>query len=177
MNVTVYLGAYPGNDAKYSDAAYAFGKWLGEKGHNLVYGGSRSGLMGVLADSVLANGGTVTGIELRFFYDQGIHHDALTVFELTDTMQERKRRMLELGDIYIAFPGGTGTLEEISEAITRLRLGTSEKACVFFNLDGYYDLLRAQLEVMKKEGFLTAESVERVYFADTLSDIEALIGG
>ena len=115
MNITVYLGANEGSDPALKQAVEELGRWIGESGNALVYGGSRSGLMGRLAHSVLTAGGEVTGVEPQFFIDSEVQYDGLTRLIITQDMTERKTRMIELGDAFIAFPGGTGTLEEIAE--------------------------------------------------------------
>ncbi len=115
MNITVYLGSNEGNDPSLKEAVRALGAWIGNAGHALVYGGSKSGLMGELAESVLNAGGKVTGVEPQFFIDAGLEYDAITTLIVTKDMAERKAKMIELGDAFIAFPGGTGTLEEVSE--------------------------------------------------------------
>ena len=114
MKITVYLGASEGNDPALKTAVQELGRWIGQSGNALVYGGSRSGLMGLLADSVLAAGGQVTGVEPRFFVEQELQHNGLTELIVTENMAQRKAKMIELGDAFVAFPGGTGTLEEIA---------------------------------------------------------------
>ena len=106
MNITVYLGANAGNDPALRDAVRALGRWIGESGNALVYGGSKNGLMGALAESVLAAGGRATGVEPQVFVDQGFLYDELTELIVTRDFPERKAKMLELGDAFIAFPGG-----------------------------------------------------------------------
>ena len=115
MNITVYLGASSGNDPTLETSVRALGRLIGKSGNALVYGGSKSGLMGALAESVLRAGGEVTGVEPQFFIDKGYEYDEITTLIVTRDMAERKTKMIELGDAFIAFPGGTGTLEEISE--------------------------------------------------------------
>ena len=115
MNITVYLGASAGNDPAFLPAVQELGNWIGANGHALVYGGSKSGLMGALADSVLEAGGHVTGVEPSFFIEAEFQHDGIDDLIVTSDMAERKAKMIELGDAFIAFPGGTGTLEEIDE--------------------------------------------------------------
>ncbi len=127
MNITVYLGANLGNDPALPQAVQQLGRWIGESGNALVYGGSKSGLMGLLADSVLAAGGRVTGVEPKCFLDAELQHEGLTELIVTEDIPARKTRMIELGDAFIAFPGGTGTLEEITEVISKLSLGTAER--------------------------------------------------
>ena len=123
MNITVYLGANLGTDPALPQAVQQLGRWIGESGNALVYGGSKSGLMGLLADSVLAAGGRVTGVEPKCFLDAELQHEGLTELIVTEDISARKTKMIELGDAFIAFPGGTGTLEEITEVISKLSLG------------------------------------------------------
>ena len=127
MNITVYLGANLGTDPALPQAVQQLGRWIGESGNALVYGGSKSGLMGLLADSVLAAGGRVTGVEPKCFLDAELQHEGLTELIVTEDISARKTKMIELGDAFIAFPGGTGTLEEITEVISKLSL-TAERA-------------------------------------------------
>ena len=135
MNITVYLGASAGNDPALAEAVRELGSWIGANGHHLVYGGSRSGLMGLLAQSALDAGGTVTGVEPQFFIQQELQHDGLTELIVTRDMAERKTKMIELGDAFIAFPGGTGTLEEIAEVMSRVSLGQLDAPCILYDLN------------------------------------------
>lgn len=120
MNITVYLGANAGNDPALAQATAELGRWIGESGNTLVYGGSASGLMGVLAKSVLGAGGKAIGVEPQFFIDEGYEFDGLTELIVTRDMSERKAKMIELGEAFIALPGGTGTLEEITEVMSNV---------------------------------------------------------
>ena len=113
MNITVYLGAFEGKDPALAKAVKELGAWIGKSGNSLVYGGSKSGLMGMIAESVLDVGGRVTGVEPQFFIDEGFQYERITELIITKDMTERKNKMIELGNAFIAFPGGTGTLEEI----------------------------------------------------------------
>ena len=175
MNITVYLGANAGNDPALAEAVRELGSWIGANGHRLVYGGSRSGLMSQLAQSALDAGGTVTGVEPQFFVQQELQHDGLTELIVTKDMTERKTKMIELGDAFIAFPGGVGTLEEISEVISRVALKKLDAPCILYNLDGYYEGLRAQLYHMVKMGLCASEKLEKVYFAPDLAEIKRLL--
>ena len=112
MNITVYLGALEGKDPALKRAVRELGTWIGESGNALVYGGSRSGLMGEIAESVLQAGGKVTGVEPQFFIEAELQHEGLTSLIITKDMSERKAKMIELGDAFIAFPGGTGLATE-----------------------------------------------------------------
>ena len=175
MNITVYLGANEGNDPTLKSAVRELGTWIGESGNALVYGGSKAGLMGELAESVLMAGGEVTGVEPQFFIDAGFEYDAITRLIVTKDMPERKTKMIELGDAFIAFPGGTGTLEEIAEVMSRVALGQLDAPCILYNLNGYYDGLRTQLAHMIELG-LSSEARQRgIYFADDLEQIRQLL--
>ena len=175
MNITVYLGANAGNDPALRDAVRALGRWIGERGNALVYGGSKNGLMGALAESVRAAGGRATGGEPQIFVDQGFLYDELTELIVTRDFPERKAKMLELGDAFIAFPGGTGTLEEITEVMSRVALGQLGAPCILYNLNGYYNHLKALLAHMIDMGLSTPERQEGIYFAETLDDIRAIL--
>lgn len=171
MNITVYLGSASGNDPKYRQEVIRLGTWIGEAGHRLIYGGSRIGLMGELAEAVLQAGGEVIGIEPGFFVDSCLQHDGITQLIVTETMAERKAKLIEYGDVYIAFPGGTGTLEEISEVMSQVRLGHNDNPCIIYNMDGYYEPLKNMLDLMVQEGFLDEKSRNNFLF---LSDIDSI---
>ena len=171
MNITVYLGANPGNDPALGAAARELGRWIGESGHALVYGGSKSGLMGELARSVLGSGGEVTGVEPQFFVDAGFVYDDITRLIVTEDMAQRKAKMIELGDAFIAFPGGTGTLEEIAEVMSKVSLGHLDAPCILYNLNGYYDGLKSQLAHMIQIGLSSLEKQAGIVFADDLAAI------
>lgn len=175
MNITVYLGANPGGDPALRRAVRELGTWIGQSGHALVYGGSKSGLMGELAGSVLASGGEVTGVEPQFFVDAGFVYDAITRLIVTRDMAERKAKMIELGDAFIAFPGGTGTLEEIAEVMSKVSLGHLDAPCVLYNLNGYYDGLKAQLDHMIAMGLSSPERQRGIRFARDLGEIRAAV--
>ena len=145
MNITVYLGANEGNDPALGRAVWELGRWIGESGHTLVYGGSKTGLMGDIARSVLETGGEVIGVEPQFFMDAGFQYDGLTELIVAKDMAERKTKMIQLGDAFIAFPGGTGTLEEIAEVMSKVSLKQLDAPCILYNLNGYYDDLKALL--------------------------------
>lgn len=175
MNITVYLGANEGNDPGLRKAVEELGTWIGSSGNALVYGGSRSGLMGALADSVLRSGGAVTGVEPRCFIESEFQHDGLTELIVTEDMAERKRRMIELGDAFIAFPGGTGTLEEITEVMSKVSLKHLDAPCILYNLNGYYNALQALLEQMIEKGLSSRARQEGIYFAESLEEIRRIL--
>ena len=176
MNITVYLGANEGNDSSLKEAVRELGTLIGKSGNNLVYGGSESGLMGEIAKSVLAAGGEATGVEPQFFIDKGFEYGGLTRLIVTKDMSERKAKMIELGDAFIAFPGGTGTLEEISEIMSKVSLNQLNAPCILYNLDGYYNSLKELLNHMIEKGLSSEERQKGIYFADTLEDIVKILG-
>ena len=175
MNVTVYLGANYGTDPALQTTVAELGQWIGKSGHTLVYGGSASGLMGVLARSVMAAGGPVIGVEPQFFIDEGYELDGLTQLIVTQDMTERKAKMIELGDAFIAFPGGTGTLEEITEVMSKVSLKHLDAPCILYNLDGYYDSLRTLLDHMVEKGLSTPERQAGIRFARDLGEIREIL--
>lgn len=175
MNITVYLGANEGNDPRLAQAVRELGRWIGESGNALIYGGSACGLMGELAKSVLDAGGKATGVEPQFFVDQGLLYDDLTELFITKDMTERKAKMIELGDAFIAFPGGTGTLEEIAEIMSKVSLKQLDAPCILYNLNGYYDSLKALLDHMIAMGLSNSERQQGISFADNLAEIKTIL--
>ena len=175
MNITVYLGANEGNDYRLGEAVRELGDWIGTSGHVLVYGGSKSGLMGELAESVIETGGEAIGVEPQFFIDATVQYEKLTELIVTKNMEERKTKMIELGDVFIAFPGGTGTLEEIAEVMSKVSLKHLEAPCILYNLNGYYNSLKELLEHMIEKGLSTKERQEGIYFAENLEEIKQIL--
>ena len=175
MNITVYLGANEGNDPFLKETVRELGAWIGTNGNTLVYGGSKSGLMGELAESVLQAGGKVIGVEPQFFIDAGFVYDEITELITTKDMSERKAKMIELGEAFIAFPGGTGTLEEITEAMSKVSLKHLDAPCILYNLNGYYDSLKQLLEHMIEMDLSSAEKQEGIYFAEDLEEIQRIL--
>lgn len=176
MNITVYLGAYEGKDPALKAAVQELGTWIGTSGNRLVYGGSKTGLMGEIALSTLAAGGEAIGVEPQFFIDSEVQLEGLTELIVTKDMSERKAKMIELGDAFIAFPGGTGTLEEISEIMSRVSLKQLDAPCILYNLNGYYDDLQALMQKMLDTGLSTKERQEGISFAKDLEEIKQQLG-
>lgn len=175
MNITVYLGASEGSDPAFKTAVRELGAWIGGSGNTLVYGGSKTGLMGEIAHSALEAGGKVIGVEPQMFIDREFQLDGLTQLIVTKDIAGRRTEMIELGDAFIAFPGGTGTLEEISEVMSKVSLGQLDAPCILYNLGGYYDSLRALLDHMIETGLSTAERQRGIYFAKDLDEIKSLL--
>ncbi len=175
MNIAVYCGASVGEKAVYAESAAQLGQWLAGSGHNLVYGGGKVGLMGIVSDTVLNAGRKVYGVMPQFLVDREIAHDQLTELVITKDMHERKSRMMQLADVYIALPGGPGTLEEISEVVSWGRVLEHQNPCIFFNAGGYYHLVQMFYDKMVEDGFLTAEDRANILFSDDFAEIEAFI--
>ncbi len=174
MNITVYLGANPGRDPDYLAYAEELGRRIGQAGNTLVYGGANDGLMGRLAESVLNSGGTVIGVIPKMFLHRA-YQKAGTQY-ITEDMSERKQKMIELADAFIAMPGGFGTMEEFSEVVSALRIGLFDKPCVLFSPNGYYDDLKHLYEKMVADGFLEPENYRKVQFAGTITEVMEKIG-
>ncbi len=157
--VCVYCGSSPGKEPFYMEAAKKLGKVLAENGLELVYGGARVGLMGAVADSVLNNGGTVTGV-IPEMLNNHVSHSNLTKLHITETMHERKTLMFDLSDAFIALPGGIGTLEELFEVMTWAQLGSHSKPCGVLNINGYYDKLFEFLVHTASQGFIMSKHLD-----------------
>ena len=175
MNITVYLGASSGNEKSFKQAIRELGTWIAQSGNTVVYGGSKAGLMGDLAESALLSGGKVIGVEPQFFIDAGYEYNDVTELIVTEDMSQRKAKMIALGDAFIAFPGGTGTLEEISEVISKVCLNQLHAPVIIYNLNGYYDHLKALFENMIETNLLDAKKIEAVHFVSDLEDIKNLL--
>ena len=117
----------------------------------------------------------MTGIEPQFFIENELQHDGLTRLIVTKDMSERKAKMIELGDAFIAFPGGTGTLEEIAEVMSKVSLKHLDAPCILYNLNGYYDDLKALLTKMIDKGLSSKERQEGIYFAENLDEIKRIL--
>lgn len=177
MNITVYLGARSGTDPSFTEAARETGEWIAREGHRLIYGGSAIGLMGVLADAVMEGGGEVIGVEPQFFIDEGFLHEDITETIPTETMAQRRLIMMEMGDVFVALPGGIGTLDEISEAIVMASLEKHDKPCFLYNKNGYYDLLRDFFDRMTQAGLMAKETREKIIFAESIDEINTAVRG
>lgn len=173
MNITVYLASSTGNDPNFITAMCELGTWIGASGNTLVYGGYKTGLMGQLAHSVLQAGGKVIGVEL--FIDEEYQYEGLTQLIVAKDMAERKTKMIELGDAFIAFPGGVGTLEEVSEIMSKLSLRQLDEPCIYYNFDGYYDDMKHFLQHMIAKGLSSEEKQKGVYFAENLDEIKRIL--
>lgn len=172
MRICVFCGASPGRTAAYRDLAEAVGRGLAERGIGVVYGGGRVGLMGALADAALSAGGEVTGVIPRRLVDRELAHPGLTELHVVGSLHERKAKMAELADGFVALPGGLGTLEELSEVASWAQLELHAKPIGLLGAGGYWTPLLAWLDQAVEEGFISA-SHRRLLQVD--ADLETLL--
>lgn len=173
--IAVYCGASKGNNPVYEQAAIELGNWIIKHNYELVYGGGKAGLMGLIADTVLKKNGIVTGVIPTFLKDRELAHDGLKDLIVVSNMHERKAKMIELANCYIALPGGPGTLEEITEVISWGRIGQHKNPCIFYNVNGYYDLLEQFYDKMVADDFLTQSDRDKILISSDLTEIDAFI--
>ncbi len=167
VRVCVFTGASTGRRPIHADAAAHFGAELARQGHGLVYGGGHVGLMGLLADAVLSGGGEVIGVIPRHLMDRELAHRGVTDLQVVPDMHTRKARMAEQADAFVAMPGGIGTLEELFEVWTWAQLGLHAKPIGLLNVAGFFDHLLAFCDHLVADGFLPADSRNRLMTADS----------
>jgi len=170
--VCVFCGSSPGKDPVYAAAAERLGKGLAARGASLVYGGASVGLMGVVADAVVAAGGHATGVITESLAGHEIAHTTLSELRIVTTMHERKAQMSELSDAFVMLPGGFGTYEEFMESVTWVQLGIHDKCCAILNINGFYDGLLAFLAHAVEAGFIKPHLFEGLVVSD---DIDTLL--
>jgi hypothetical protein len=156
--VCVFCGSSPGARPAYSDTTVELARLLAAEGIGVVYGGAHVGLMGVLADAALAEGGEVIGVIPQALVDREIAHAGLSDLRVVDSMHERKALMADLSDAFIALPGGLGTLDELFEVWTWAQLGMHRKPCALLDVDGYFASLTAFLEHSVAERFVREQN-------------------
>jgi uncharacterized protein (TIGR00730 family) len=166
VSVCVFCGSSPGAHPDYGAAARELGAVLGRAGERVVYGGASVGLMGALADATLEAGGEVVGVIPQSLVDREIAHRGLSELHVVGTLHERKARMAELADAFVALPGGAGTLEELFEVYTWRQLGLHDKPIALVNVRRYWDGLLAFLDHSLEEGFVKPEHRARLTVAD-----------
>lgn len=169
MRIGVFCGSKEGKKTIYKELARCLGVEFAENNISLVYGGSSTGIMGVVADAVLDGGGEVIGVIPEPLFAREIAHQRLTELRRVKTMHERKAQMYDLSDGFIILPGGIGTLEEFFEVFTWYGIGEEKKPCGILNVDHYYDPLIKLLDHMVEEGFLT-EELREVLIIEESSD-------
>lgn len=169
--ICVYCGSSFGENPIYVETARAMGEAIAKRGDELVYGGGKVGLMGTVADAVLAAGGRVIGIMPKFLVDKEIAHKGLTELRVVDTMHNRKEMLLRISDAVIALPGGWGTYDELAEVVTWAQLGLHEKPIGVLNVNGFYNPLIAQMDHAIAEGFVRPAHRDLLIIDEDLSNL------
>jgi len=165
-SLCVYCASSPGKDPVYIQSAQNMGKILAEHGIRLIYGGGGVGLMGALADSVMENGGEVTGVLPKFLDDREVGHNGITEMILVNSLHDRKLKLSEISDGFVAMPGGFGTLEELAEILTWAQLGLIQKPIGILNVNNYFRYLVAMFDTMVEERLLKVENRDMLLVAD-----------
>ena len=171
-SICVYCGSNAGSKPAYTERAIALGDRIAKEGLQLVYGGGNVGLMGIVADAVLAASGEVVGVIPEQLVNWEVAHKGVTRLEGVANMHERKKRMFDLSDAFVALPGGFGTLDEMFEMLTWRQLGLGKKPCAFLDVNGFWQPLMAMLDSMVRERFLHAEQRNDLWHGD---DIDILL--
>jgi uncharacterized protein (TIGR00730 family) len=166
FSVAVYCGSRVGNDPRFGEAAEQLGRAIGVQGWRLVYGGGRAGLMGRLADAVLASGGSVLGVIPRRLMARELGHTGVQELRVVDTMHDRKLQMAQAADAFVALAGGLGTLEELFEVMTWRQLGYHGRPIGLLDTAGFYGPLRALFAHMQSAGFVGAPEIDRLLVDD-----------
>ena len=178
--LAVYCGSAPGSDPDFTSLAEALGAEMARRGIGLVYGGGRLGLMGVIADAVMAHGGEAYGVIPQALVDLEVAHTGLTELHLVNTMHERKAMMTDLTDAFLAIPGGIGTLDELFEAWTWHALGYHAKPLALLNVNGFWDRLVGFMDHVAASGFLSPSRRAQLLVADDIGEaidlLDAAIG-
>ena len=170
-SISVYCGSSSGSNGIYIEEAKKLGRILAEREIQLVFGGGKVGLMGILADAALEAGGKVTGVIPRFLHVKEVAHDGLSNMVTAETMHERKTLIHEMSDAVIALPGGFGTLDELFEMLTWAQLGLHQKPVGILNINGYFTHLLKAMDTMVNEGFLKSANREIVLVSDTVDEL------
>ena len=171
MNITVYCGSAYGADPAFQQGARELGTWMAKNGHTLVYGGAASGLMGEIADAVLQGGGKAIGILPDVLVEREPPHEGLTEFYQVKSMTERKAMMIDFGEVFVAMPGGPGTLEELSEILSLDKIEILKVPCILFNINGYFDALVEVYDRMFEHGFMDKDNRSLLVNACSVAEI------
>ncbi|MDR1940869.1 MAG: TIGR00730 family Rossman fold protein [Endomicrobium sp.] len=173
--VCVFCGSSIGNNPSFQKSAEEFGKLIASFEYELIYGGGKAGLMGVLADSVLSNGGKVTGIIPDFLKKHELAHKGVSKLIVADSMHSRKKKMYDMADCFIALPGGIGTMDELCEILTWQQLKIVNKPTAILNIDGYFDNLTGFFKKIAACGFIEKEFLKRLIVSKSAKTIFKLI--
>jgi len=176
FSVCVYCGSRPGTDAAYAEAARQTGLLIGQLGWQLVYGGGKVGLMGIVADAVLEAGGRVVGVIPRKLMEREVGHGGLSEIHVVETMHQRKQLMAERADAFLALPGGIGTLEELFEVWTWRQIGYHDQPIGLLNVNGFYGGMLSFLDHTVQAGFLERTQVESLFIESDPARLLARLG-
>ena len=176
-NLCVYCGSNTGSKPVYQERAIALGTRLAEDGIGLVYGGGNIGLMGAVADAVMQAGGHVTGVIPEQLVQMEVAHNGVTRLEVVGSMHERKKRMFDLADGFVALPGGFGTLEEIIEMLTWRQLGIGDKPCAFLDVAGYWSPIAQMMDRMVADRFLHPDQRRDLWIGDDIGEMLGWMNG
>ncbi|MBL7849664.1 MAG: TIGR00730 family Rossman fold protein [Cyclobacteriaceae bacterium] len=176
MNVCVFCGSSTGTRAEFADAARETGRLLAQGGHTLIYGGGNIGLMGILADTLLTHHGKVVGVIPDFLMNREVGHRGLTELIVVASMHERKKRMADLADVFIALPGGWGTLDELAEILTWRQLGLTDQPVGLLNVDSFFSPLIEQMNQMTQKGFLHPSNLQFLRVEDSPAKLLTALG-
>lgn len=172
-SICIYCGSRKGNDASLMPMAYKVGKMIAERGHAVVYGGAKVGLMGQVAEGALAQGGRVVGVIPKLVFDFEVAHEKITELHQVETMHQRKLKMMELSDAFIALPGGFGTMDELNEIITWRQIKLHDKPIAILNHNGFYDHYLEFLKNCVKSGLVSQEHLDMLIVSDSIEQILA----
>lgn len=174
MRVAIYCGSRTGNNPIYIEKAIELGRVLAEKGIGIVYGGANNGVMGAVADAALSAGGEVIGVTPAFEEWNEVTHLGLTELHYVNTMHERKALMIQLSDMFIALPGGAGTMDEFFDVFTLTQIGRQDKPVCLYNVNHFYEPLRKHFDKMVEEGFMPEEHLDLLHMLETPEDASRL---
>ncbi len=176
MNICVFCGSSTGEDRLYADAAREMGTLIGRLGHTLVYGGGNIGLMGIVADATLASQGKVIGVIPDFLLQREVGHLGLTELIVVHSMHDRKKRMADLTDVFVAMPGGWGTLDELAEILTWRQLGLIDQPVGLLNVGSFFSPLLEQMKLMSQKGFLHPTNLQFLHHDESPSKLLTALG-
>ncbi len=176
MNICVFCGSSAGKDTIYADDAREIGRLLATSGNTLVYGGGNVGLMGIVADSTLEHGGKVIGVIPDFLMKREVGHNGLSELIVVASMHERKKKMADLSDAFIALPGGWGTLDELAEILTWRQLGLIDQPIGLLNTNSFFSSLVSQMKIMADSGFLHQDNMNFLHIEKTPSKMLTALG-
>jgi uncharacterized protein (TIGR00730 family) len=171
QSLCVYCGSSANVDDDFKQAAHDMGVMMAKAGIRLVYGGGKAGLMGIIADSVMDNGGEVIGIIPTHISDREIQHEGLTELHIVNSMHERKQMMVDYSDAFLVMPGGIGTLDETCEIMTWRQLGIHDKPIVIANLKNYWTPFLTMIDNIVDRGFMRADDKKIMIVTDTIDDV------